>query len=72
MIEREKHLKLCKERALEYLNENDLSNAVASMLSDLSKHPETRKISPVLSMLGMMYVAEQDIQGVRRFIEGFN
>ena len=69
---REEHLKICKERALGYLNENDLTNAIASMLSDLSKHPETNKLPETLSMIGMMYVMNKDIAGAYRFIEGFN
>lgn len=72
MLNREEHVKLCKERALEYLSSNDPTNAIASMLSDLSKHPETNKISENLSMIGMMYAMNQDIKGARRFIEGFH
>ncbi len=71
MLTREEHVKWCKERALEYLNEGDLTNAVSSMLSDLGKHAETNKLSETFSILGMMYVMNQDIKGVQRFIEGF-
>lgn len=65
------HLACCKERALEYLDDGDLVNAVASMSSDLTKHPEGG-INPHLAMLGMMYVRDHDAAGVRRWIEGFN
>lgn len=35
MESRKDHLALCKQRALEYAERNELGNAVASMLSDL-------------------------------------
>jgi hypothetical protein len=41
MLDRNKHLTWCKRRALEYVDQGDLASAVASMSSDLSKHPET-------------------------------
>jgi hypothetical protein len=69
---RDEHLAWCKKRALEYLDEGDLVNAVASMGSDLSKHPESRTFAnEYLLMLAMTYVAEGDTAGVRRWIEGF-
>jgi hypothetical protein len=68
--DREEHLIWCKKRAMEYFNRGDYANAVGSMLSDLSKHPET-KCNDVLAVLGIMYVSKGDIEGVRRFIEGF-
>lgn len=71
MRTREEHLELCKENAIEYLRSNDVTNAVISMLSDLSKHPETSKFSKVLEKLGMMYIVQQDLKGAKRWIEGF-
>jgi len=53
---REEHLAWCKKRALEYLDKGDANNAVASMESDMRKHPDTQ-ISDTLSMLGMRYTA---------------
>ena len=38
---RDEHLAWCKQRALEYADRGDTTNAVASMMSDLGKHPET-------------------------------
>ena len=69
---RQEHLQWCKNRALEYLNRGDLVNAIASMLSDLSRHDETRDIGEKLRQLGMLYVINNDSAGARRFIEGFN
>lgn len=40
-MKREEHLQWCKDRALEYVKQNDLQNAFASFQSDMGKHPET-------------------------------
>jgi hypothetical protein len=69
-MDRSEHLALCKKRALEYLDQGDLMNAVTSMGSDMSKHPETG-ISPVLWQLGTLHLINHDALGVRRWIEGF-
>lgn len=73
MTDRAEHLAWCKQRALEYLDAGDLQNAVASMGSDLSKHPETagRHNSPLL-MLAMQHLIDRDEGAIRRWIEGFN
>jgi hypothetical protein len=70
-MDRAEHLAWCKQRALEYLDAGDMNNAVASMESDMRKHPETQ-ISDLLSMLGMRYLIDRDAAAVRRWIEGFN
>jgi hypothetical protein len=70
MRTREEHLEWCKQRAREYLDAGELANAVASMGSDLEKHPETR-FSPTLVAVGMLYVMDGDRQAVRRWVEGF-
>lgn len=70
---REEHLKWCKQRALEYAHAGDLQQALASMLSDLRKHPETQ--SDTLSALGvgmMMSGALRTKKQMIDFIEGFN
>ncbi|MCH7570482.1 MAG: hypothetical protein IH919_07945 [Deltaproteobacteria bacterium] len=69
---REEHLEWCKECAREYLDQGDVVNAIASMLSDLSKHEETRAIGEKLGQLGMLYAMNRDHANARRFIEGFN
>ena len=68
---RSEHLNWCKQRALEYVDAGDLDQAVASMASDLTKHPETSNTPPMLTMLGMMEIANGP-NAVRRWIEGFN
>lgn len=71
MMTRAEHLAWCKERALEYVDAGDLANAVASMGSDLGKHPETRHGNAYLVRLGMLYLDQRDPVTVRRWIEGF-
>ena len=70
MMTRDEHLEWCKERAREYLDAGDLSNAVASMGSDLKKHPELG-VNDGLMALGILYVMNFDECGVRRWVEGF-
>jgi hypothetical protein len=71
-VTRDEHLASCKGRALEHVGAGDLTNAVASMTSDLKKHPGTD--NPALNglaMIGMMYVTDGDKAAVQRWIEGF-
>lgn len=67
---RAEHLTWCKERALVYVQQGDLAHAVASMTSDLQKHPETVKTPNEVLALGMMEVPN-GAAAVRRWIEGF-
>ena len=72
---REEHMKWCKDRAMEYVKEGDLLNAVASMMYDLEKHPETSAKVGAMAMLGFLAMQEAqsgDRDGVVRYIEGFN
>ncbi len=71
-MDRQEHLNWCKQRALKYLDNNDVENAVTSMLSDLGKHDETKDIGTKLAGLGMMHIMNRDARGARSFIEGFN
>lgn len=68
---REEHLEWCKVRAREYLERGDLANAVASMGSDLSKHPDTAKVPAQLHVIGMMDAISGSQERVRLWIEGF-
>ena len=42
---RDEHLAWVRERALEYLEAGDPHSAIASLISDLGKHEETRSLS---------------------------
>lgn len=70
MMTYNEHMKWAKMRALEYVEAGLLDQAVTSMLSDLSKHPETRPIGRSLSGLGL-FALSQGPEHVRRFITGF-
>lgn len=73
MNTRQEHLDWCKQRALEYCNEGDLTNALASMASDLNKHPDTQNHIGI--MLGMQLSITGNLstkQQMEDFINGFN
>ena len=69
---RDEHLKGCKERAMEYVKNGDLSAAWSSMVSDLLKHDETSNHPAIV--LGMMMAQGflNTPDDMTKFIEGFN
>ena len=70
---RDEHLQWAKDRALEYADRGDAQNAVASIGSDLAKHPDLASHAGI--MLGMMMLMSGNLRGpqdIRHFIEGFN
>lgn len=69
---RQEHLEWCKKRAHAYLDRGDVKNAIASMMSDLNKHPETEVKNPILNMLGITAAASDDTREAARYIDGFN
>lgn len=69
---RVEHLEWCKKRAHEYLERGDVANAIASMMSDLKKHPETSHANSFLDMVGMQAAINGSVHDARRFIDGFN
>lgn len=70
---RDEHLAWCKQRALDYVDQGDLSAAFASMCSDLDKHERTRD-HPGVHLGGLLLLGGQlsTPLAMRRFIEGFN
>jgi hypothetical protein len=70
---RSEHLRWAKDRALEYAAQGDTANAVASLMSDLDKHPETAGHPGIELMVMMAMTGEFERPGrLREFIEGFN
>lgn len=70
---RSEHLAWCKARALEYANRGDTTNAIASMLSDLGKHPETADHAGInLTMMLMLGGFLSTPEDVKKHIAGFN
>lgn len=74
MRTRQEHLQFCKDRAMEYVKEGNLLEAVTSMMSDLGKHPETTATGALaaLGLLAMQQAQAGDVDGVKRYIQGFN
>lgn len=73
MMDRAEHLEWCKKRAIEYCNIGDVSQAYASMGSDLRKHPDTANHAGI--QLGMMAIMAGKLttpQEMETFINGFN
>jgi hypothetical protein len=68
---RDEHLEWCKKRAREYLDRGDIQNAIGSMGSDLMKHEELKDISASMMLIGLFYLSTHDMDGARRWIEGF-
>lgn len=69
------HLAWCKERALEYVEKDSVSEAMASFASDMGKHPETQEVFATMMVLSMAALMQDTTQGgtdnTRSFIEGF-
>ena len=65
------HMEWAKKRALVYVDRGELRDAVASMISDLGKHPDT-ECPAFLGVAGMLASADGDADFVRHWIEGFN
>lgn len=64
---RAEHLAWAKERALEYVIAGDVLGAIASMLSDLRKHPELEKHMGII-----LFLTVRTPDQAKRWIEGFN
>lgn len=65
---RDEHLAWAKQRAHEYVEMGDNQNAIASMLSDLGKHPElARKVE--IGLIAAMHLTTKE--QVKHWIEGF-
>lgn len=70
---RKEHLDWCKQRALEYVESGDFTNALASMVSDLDKHPGTQgHIGIALGVMQQMAGRLSAKSDVRKWVEGFN
>lgn len=72
-MNRAEHLQWCKDRANEYVDKNNLSEAFASFQSDMTKHPETDghsalQIGTMLLIGGHLSTSGQ----MRNWINGFN
>lgn len=72
-MDRSQHLKWCKDRALKYCKKGDISDAYASMISDLNKHDETRGHAAIeLGMMMMMAGQLATVSKREKFINDIN
>ena len=71
---RAEHLQWAKDRALEYADRGDVTNAMASLGSDLRKHPDTAaSVAIVVDLMMPLAIGNFERPGeLRKFIEGFN
>ena len=71
---KQQHLDWCRQRALQYLDAGELTNACASLLSDLRKHEETRTTA---ALAGEQWAAKalsghwDNPENVRQLIDQF-
>jgi len=72
MTTRKEHVMWCKLRAHKYVDLGDMSQAVMSMVSDLSNHPETDMTALKMLMLAGMMEAQRGTDAVRKWINDFN
>jgi hypothetical protein len=73
MRTRDEHLALCKQRALAYVAVGQLQDALNSMMSDLTKHPETKDHEGISLCIALELIgALSTRQDVEKFINGFN
>jgi hypothetical protein len=67
---RSEHVRWAKERALQELQYGGPEHALASIVSDLGKHEETRGLTAFASAAGTLE-AKKGTEAMRRFIDGF-
>jgi len=72
-MNRSEHLQWCKDRSFEYLDSGDISQALASFISDMGEHPETEgHLALDLGMILLISGNLSDVPKMRKFIEDFN
>ena len=67
---RDKYVERCKQRALDYLDRDDLRNAVASFVSNMNARRDC-ELPQHLAALGIVLLMREDAFGWRTLIEGF-
>lgn len=72
-MNRQEHLEWAKQRAIEYIDRDDIPGSYASFVSDMNKHGELKDhlalaIGTMLLFSGNLQTKEE----MKSFIEGFN
>ena len=70
-VTREQYIERSKERALALLRVGRIREAVASMMSDMRKHPNC-EVPHEIHTIGISAAAARDVAVARAYIEGFN
>jgi len=73
MEKRSDHLQWCKQRANEYMEQNDLQQAFVSFQSDMAKHPETEDNIGLRAGMTLLFSGQlSSKQEMKEWIERFN
>jgi hypothetical protein len=67
---RQEYVERSKQRAFDYLDSDDLQNAVASFVSTMNARPDC-KLPHHLAALGVLLLMADDALGWRTLIQGF-
>lgn len=71
-VTRAEHLQWCKDRAIAVVNGGSVHHALASMVSDLSKHRETAGQVEIVGELGMSLILGGHLDLAHRMIDFIN
>ena len=69
-VPRDKYVERCKQRALDYLDQDDLRGAVASFVNNMNARPDC-EVPHHLASLGVLLLMENDALGWRALIHEF-
>ena len=70
---RSEHVQWCKDRALEYCKQGDITSAFSSLCSDLGKHSETRDHVAIQMGMGLLGMGElATVEQMEKFITDCN
>lgn len=72
-MDRAEHLQWCKNRAMEYVDRGEINDALASMGSDLNKHPDTKDHAGIQLGMALLLGGQMNtVEDARKYINGFN
>ena len=70
-VTREQYVQRCKENALALLRDGRISEAVASMMMDMRKHPDCG-VPHEVNAIGIFAAKAGDVALARAYIDGFD
>jgi hypothetical protein len=65
------HIQWCIDRAEQYLDQQDLTQGIASFVSDMTKHEETIEAMMIFVDTDLLFEHTNTISEFRRWIKGF-